>query len=105
MTQATWSEKPDAVARAFGVDPVVGLDAAESARRLAEHGPNHSDEVTALVAGGNGGWDPQNRPNLNCAGGYCGYSGNPQTMPMTDTELRLMARAAHMGLRSTPKNG
>lgn len=25
----------------------------------AEHGPNHSDEVTPLVAGGNGGWDPQ----------------------------------------------
>ena len=28
----------------------------------AEHGPNHSDEVTPLVAGGNGGWDPQLRP-------------------------------------------
>ncbi len=27
----------------------------------AEHGPNHSDEVTPLVAGGNAGWDPQNR--------------------------------------------
>ena len=52
-----------------------------------EHGPNHSDEVTLLVAGGNGGWDPRNRPNLNCRdGGYCGYAGNPKTMPMTDTE-------------------
>ncbi|MDZ7631985.1 MAG: PQQ-dependent sugar dehydrogenase [Gemmatimonadaceae bacterium] len=50
-----------------------------------EHGPNHSDEVTALVAGGNAGWDPQNRPGLNCPDGYCGYSGNPTTMPMTDT--------------------
>jgi glucose/arabinose dehydrogenase len=49
-----------------------------------EHGPNHSDEVTLLVAGGNAGWDPQNRPNLNCRDGYCGYSGNPETMPMTD---------------------
>ncbi len=51
---------------------------------IAEHGPNHSDEVTALVAGGNGGWDPQNRPALNCVDGYCGYAGNASTMPMTD---------------------
>ena len=52
----------------------------------SEHGPNHSDELTALVAGGNGGWDPQNRPDLRCSDGYCGYSGTPRTMPMTDTE-------------------
>lgn len=51
---------------------------------ISEHGPNHSDEVTPLVAGGNGGWDPQNRPALSCPGSYCGYSGNPTTMPMTD---------------------
>jgi glucose/arabinose dehydrogenase len=51
----------------------------------AEHGPNHSDEVTPLVAGGNGGWDPQNRPGLNCADNYCGYAGSASTMPMTDT--------------------
>ncbi len=51
---------------------------------IAEHGPNHSDEVTALTAGGNGGWDPQNRSSLNCADNYCGYAGNPTTMPMTD---------------------
>lgn len=50
-----------------------------------EHGPNHSDEVTLLVAGGNGGWDPRNRSGLNCRDGYCGYSGTVQTMPMTDT--------------------
>jgi glucose/arabinose dehydrogenase len=50
----------------------------------AEHGPNHSDEVTRLVAGGNAGWDPQNRPALSCPGGYCGYAGNPTSMPMTD---------------------
>lgn len=50
----------------------------------AEHGPNHSDEVTPLVAGGNGGWDPQNRPALDCRDGYCGYAGNATTMPMTD---------------------
>jgi len=53
---------------------------------VAEHGPNHSDEVTALRAGGNGGWDPKNRPSLTCADGYCGYAGNPTTMPMTDTQ-------------------
>lgn len=53
---------------------------------VSEHGPNHSDEVTPLVAGGNGGWDPQNRPDLQCPGGYCGYAGNPRTMPMTDIE-------------------
>lgn len=51
----------------------------------AEHGPNHSDEVTALVAGRNAGWDPQNRPALNCPDNYCGYAGNATTMPMTDT--------------------
>ncbi len=50
----------------------------------AEHGPNHSDEVTPLVAGGNGGWDPQSRPALTCPGGYCGYAGTAATMPMTD---------------------
>ena len=49
-----------------------------------EHGPNHSDEVTALVAGGNGGWDPRRRDDLNCRDGYCGYSGTLATMPMTD---------------------
>ena len=51
---------------------------------VAEHGPNHSDEVTALVNGGNGGWDPQNRPSLSCPDNYCGYAGNASTMPMTD---------------------
>ncbi len=51
---------------------------------IAEHGPNHSDEVTPLVNGGNGGWDPQNRPALSCPSSYCGYAGNATTMPMTD---------------------
>ncbi len=62
----------------------------------AEHGPWHTDEVTALVAGGNGGWDP--RQNVNgrgeCPDGYCGYMPNQMGatppaersafMPMTD---------------------
>lgn len=51
---------------------------------ISEHGPNHSDEVTPLVNGGNGGWDPNNRASLSCPGGYCGYAGNATTMPMTD---------------------
>jgi glucose/arabinose dehydrogenase len=53
---------------------------------VAEHGPNHSDEVTALVAGRNAGWDPQKRPGLRCPDNYCGYAGDPQTMPMTDLQ-------------------
>jgi aldose sugar dehydrogenase len=51
---------------------------------VAEHGPNHTDEVTPLIAGGNGGWDPQQRPQLRCPDGYCGYAGDATTMPMTD---------------------
>lgn len=51
---------------------------------ISEHGPNHSDEVTPLVNGRNGGWDPKDRPALSCPGGYCGYAGNASTMPMTD---------------------
>lgn len=43
-----------------------------------EHGPGHDDEVTALAAGGNAGWDPLCRPELS---GYCGYS---RPTPMTD---------------------
>jgi aldose sugar dehydrogenase len=50
-----------------------------------EHGPNHTDEVRPVVPGGNAGWDPQNRPDLHCPGGYCGYAGDATTMPMTDT--------------------
>jgi glucose/arabinose dehydrogenase len=53
----------------------------------AEHGPGHTDEVTALVAGGNAGWDP--RPNMagrgSCPDNYCGYQGSASFMPMTDT--------------------
>lgn len=62
----------------------------------AENGPWHSDEVTALVPGGNAGWDP--RPNIGgrgaCPDSYCGYSPNQMGavdpkeraafMPMTD---------------------
>lgn len=65
---------------------------------IVEHGPWHSDEITALVPGGNGGWDP--RPNMagreDCPDDYCGYSPNQMDgmepaeraayMPMTDLE-------------------
>ncbi len=65
---------------------------------IAEHGPWHSDEITVLVNGGNGGWDP--RPNIggrgDCPDDYCGYSPNQMDamdryerasfMPMTDLE-------------------
>ena len=54
----------------------------------AENGPWHSDEVTALVAGGNGGWDP--RPNMSgrgaCPDNYCGYS--PNQMGAVDPKIR-----------------
>lgn len=60
-----------------------------------EHGPNHTDEVTPLVNGGNGGWDPQNRTGLSCPDNYCGYSGDPTTMPMTDVaRFPIAMRAA-----------
>ena len=63
---------------------------------VAEHGPWHSDEITVLANGGNGGWDP--RPNMagrgDCPDGYCGYMPNQNDgmnrferasfMPMTD---------------------
>lgn len=56
---------------------------------IAEHGPGHSDEVTALVAGGNGGWDPKPETNVTCEDNYCGYVSNKLSgvpTPMTDTE-------------------
>ena len=63
---------------------------------ISENGPWHTDEVTKLVNGGNGGWDP--RPNVggrgDCPDNYCGYSPNQMGamppkdrsafMPMTD---------------------
>jgi aldose sugar dehydrogenase len=56
----------------------------------AENGPWHTDEVTALVPGGNAGWDP--RPNVGgrgaCPDNYCGYSPNQMGAvdPKTDTK-------------------
>jgi len=72
----------------YGLRNVQGLAMRPGSDQIyiAEHGPNHSDEVTMLVNGGNGGWDPKNRPSLNCQGDYCGYRGDPTSMPMTDYE-------------------
>jgi glucose/arabinose dehydrogenase len=62
----------------------------------AENGPWHTDEVTALKAGGNSGWDPRSNVNgrSDCPDKYCGYSPNQmgamdpkersKFMPMTD---------------------
>ena len=62
----------------------------------AEHGPWHSDEVTVLRNGGNGGWDPRPRRlgRASCPDDYCGYTPNQMVglnryqraayMPMTD---------------------
>jgi hypothetical protein len=63
-----------------------------------ENGPWQSDEVTALEAGGNAGWDPARTVagRGDCPDGYCGYSPNQMGamdpkeraafMPMTDTK-------------------
>lgn len=54
---------------------------------VAEHGPGHTDEVTALVAGGNGGWDPRPEAGVTCPDNYCGYGSNKRDgspTPMTD---------------------
>lgn len=55
-----------------------------------EHGPWHSDEITILQNGGNGGWDP--RPNMagrgDCPDNYCGYS------PGQDDGMNRFQRAA-----------
>ena len=50
---------------------------------ISEHGPGHSDEVTAVAAGTNGGWDPLCINGIN----YCGYTSNQSNgapTPMTD---------------------
>jgi glucose/arabinose dehydrogenase len=53
-----------------------------------EHGPGHSDEVTPLAAGGNGGWDPAPTKGVSCASDYCGYTSNkPDGTPTSMTDL------------------
>ena len=78
----------------YGHRNVQGIDFRPSDGRAftAEHGPWQNDEITALVNGGNGGWDP--RPNVagrgDCPDKYCGY------MPNQKEGMLPAARAAFM---------
>ena len=64
----------------YGHRNVQGIDFRPSDGRAitAEHGLRQNDEITALVNGGNGGWDP--RPNIagrgDCPDKYYGYMPN-----------------------------
>lgn len=59
-----------------------------------EHGPGHSDEVTPLAAGGNGGWDPAPTKGVSCASDYCGYTSNtPDGTPTSMTDLARFPNA------------
>ena len=75
-----WPRPADPRLYAYGFRNVQGLSFRPSAGDawLSEHGPGHSDEVTRVRAGGNGGWDPVCPDGV----GYCGYNGE---MSMTDT--------------------
>jgi glucose/arabinose dehydrogenase len=67
---------------------------------VAEHGPWHNDEITALVNGGNGGWDPAEKRGGRsaCPDKYCGYEPNQKEgmtpavraayTPMSDTRFK-----------------
>lgn len=69
---------PGGLVYAYGLRNPQGLAfrPGDGAPFICEHGPNQDDEVTRLVAGGNGGWNPNDG-----AGNYSGYSG----AKMTDT--------------------
>lgn len=74
---------------AYGFRNVQGIDFRPGSGRpfVSEHGPGHSDEVTALSPGGNGGWDPKPEAGVTCAENYCGYISNKidgTPTPMTD---------------------
>jgi len=85
----------------YGHRNVQGIDFRPSDGRAftAEHGPWHNDEITALVNGGNAGWDPaQNTGGRGeCPDQYCGYEPNQKEAvdpairaaytPMSDTRF------------------
>lgn len=85
----------------YGHRNVQGIDFRPSDGKAftAEHGPWHNDEITALVNGGNAGWDPaQNRGGRGeCPDQYCGYEPNQKGAmdpalraaytPMSDTRF------------------
>jgi len=85
----------------YGHRNVQGIDFRPSDGRAftAEHGPWHNDEITALVNGGNGGWDPHEKRagRSACPDKYCGYEPNQKDgmipairaayTPMSDTRF------------------
>lgn len=85
----------------YGHRNVQGIDFRPSDGKAftSEHGPWHNDEITALVNGGNAGWDPaQNRGGRGeCPDKYCGYEPNQMDAmapakraaytPMSDTRF------------------
>ena len=74
----------------YGHRNVQGIDFRPSDGRAftAEHGPWHNDEITALVNGGNAGWDPAEKRGGRsaCPDKYCGYE--PNQMEGMDPALR-----------------
>jgi len=86
----------------YGHRNVQGIDFRPSDGRAftAEHGPWHNDEITGLVNGGNGGWDPHEKRGgrSSCPDKYCGYEPNQKEgmtpavraayTPMSDTRFK-----------------
>jgi aldose sugar dehydrogenase len=80
----------------YGHRNVQGIDFHPTTQQpfISEHGPGHSDEVTALVAGGNGGWDPKPNPGVACEDNYCGYTSNKlDGTPTSMTDLKKFPQA------------
>lgn len=85
----------------YGHRNIQGIDFRPSDGKAftAEHGPWHNDEITALVNGGNGGWDPTEMTAGRgaCPDKYCGYEPNQKEgldpairaayTPMSDTRF------------------
>ncbi len=92
----------------YGHRNVQGIDFRPSDGRAftAEHGPWHNDEITALVNGGNAGWDPAEKiaGRGECPDKYCGYEPNQMDAvdpavraaytPMSDTRFEDLMPAA-----------
>ncbi len=92
----------------YGHRNVQGIDFRPSDGRAftAEHGPWHNDEITALVNGGNAGWDPAEKRGGRgaCPDQYCGYEPNQKEgmnpairaayTPMSDTRFKDLMPAA-----------
>lgn len=92
----------------YGHRNVQGIDFRPSDGRAftAEHGPWHNDEITALVNGGNAGWDPAEKiaGRGECPDKYCGYEPNQMDAvdpavraaytPMSDTRFKDLMPAA-----------